>query len=474
MNNKRQIMTRKRTALPIKAAMAGMFIASSVLLAPLSYGQDTANAGGMLTQSWLFSPEQKKIAQEKMASFKTAVQPIAEAVMQENAKIDSLFLQPTPDQKSILSLQAQIDEQKEKIAVELTKMSLEIRHLLTPEQRQWLGLVKPSQVAKGIDLSDEQQKSYRELVKPMLNESLDLSRRRANLTMDQDWLLQEMDLVHACHIQKLDEDQLASLQTKIDEIDSVLANKNLEVSIAVHKLLTDDQRKKLGTSAEIVVLDPLAEIPEAEKRLIYAPPEIVYSGIDLSAEQKARYNSLMASYAKQLDSSNKARESLTAQRKKLLAQSVLDVAALKDVQTKINKIDADKALSSLKLIAQTRDVLTPQQRHSYFNRHHPKIWDDTGITEKQDHDLMVIHMKIEEADREGRRAMQNLQHDKKRLFFQAADNDEAVIQNTKAISKAESETTHKQLQCLFDNRALLTDEQRSKLVQLMQQDQSSH
>jgi Spy/CpxP family protein refolding chaperone len=435
--------------------------------ANVARAEDRTSVLGNSSVLWNLTPTQAKQADELIAA---ALQRAATSQIEIDGtrrQITGLFLEPSPDQKAILDIQNRQDAIKARRDEDLLQTNLTVRQLLSPEQRQWLGIPRAADVLSGIELSQAQLKKYRELMQPYLLATLTAAKQRANLELDQTILLQEMDLVHGCHAMSLDEPALIANQKQVSALDSGLARKRTQVEIELHNLLTETQRKQLASSAKIVLPDPVESKLQNESTTVFAPPEQVFKRVTLTNEQKDRYNSQMSKFMADLDQGKKLRDKLVAERNKLLNSPALDQSALVNNQDRINQIDEQRAVSKVTQIAKTRDVLTKEQRHDAYNRHHPKIWSDTGIDAEQDKKIMAIHMKIEESDREGQRKMGEITAEIRQLFFEPTSNDREIISAQKNFDRVEAETIHKQLECLFEGRAVLTEVQRVKLVQLM-------
>lgn len=419
---------------------------------------------------WNLTPTQAKQADELIAAAMQRAATSQTEIDNTRRQITGLFLEPSPDQKSILAVQARQDAIKARRDEDLLQTNLKVRKLLTPDQRQWLGIPKAADVLVGLELSQPQLKKYRELMQPYLLATLTAAKRRANLELEQTILLQEMDLVHGCHTMGLDEPALIANQKQISALDAELAGKRTQVEIELHNLLTETQQKQLTSSAKIVLPDPVESKLQNETTTVFAPPEQVYKSVTLTDEQKDKYNSQMSKFMADFDQGKKLRDKLVVERNKLLNSPALDQSALVNTQDRINQNDEQRALSKVTQIVKTRDILTKEQRHAVYNRHHPKIWNDTGIDAEQDKKIMAIHMKIEESDREGQREMGNITAEIRQLFFAPTSNDQEIISAQKNFDRVEAETIGKQLQYLFDGRAVLTEAQRVKLVELMRAD----
>lgn len=436
--------------------------------ATVARAEDRSTSVGNSTVIWDLTSAQAKQADELIAAAMQRAATSQTEIDNTRRRITELFLEPSPDQQAILAIQKEQDAIKARRDEDLLRTNLKVRQLLSNEQRKWLGIPKSTDVLVGIELSQPQLNKYHELMQPYLLATLATAKQRASLELDQTILLQEMDLVHGCHAMGLDEPALIANQKQISALDSELDRKRTLVEIELHNMLTDTQKRQLLTTAKIVIPDPAAEKLRNENTTIFAPPEQAYKNVTLSKEQKDKYNSQMSKFIKELDQGKKLRENLESVKTKLLSTPNLDDSTLLRIQDQLSKVNELLALSKVARIVKTRDVLTKEQRHAVYNRHHPKIWNDTGIDAEQDKKIMAIHMKIEEADREGQRKMADLTADIRQQFFEPTSNDQEIIAAQKNFDRVEAETIRKQLECLFDGRAVLTEAQRVKLVQLMQ------
>src|SRR5207247_1516943 len=148
-------------------------------------------------------------------------------------------------------------------------------------------------------LTAEQLRKSRELMRPYIQSSLVQAKQRDMLALDQANLLQEMDLVHGCHVMNLNEPALIANQKQINLLNSSLANERLQVKIEIHKMLSERQKKMIPAPVETSEKDKAAAV--------VAPPETVYKGVTLSKEQEAKYNSLMSEQVTYMERTKKLR-----------------------------------------------------------------------------------------------------------------------------------------------------------------------
>lgn len=438
------------------------------LTAPLAVAKPYRAEIGPTSIVWDLSPEQIGEIAPLLATLQTKSRNVDKFIISRRHQMDKLFMQPAPDRKPILTLQGEIDKSLEDLRLTQWKTALAVRKMLTSQQRKALGCLGPELWIPGQKLTAAQLESYYRLMRPYLVTSLNTSKRLVNLRRDQTELLQEMDMVHGCHAMKLDLPALLANQKQINAANSEMSMERLRVAISIHALLTPDQRSLFMQGCQIRLPDPIGVKLESEDPTRVPPPEKVFKNTTLTAEQKAKYQAIMAKEVQTATASKRMRDELIAHRLRMLSAPRLDVAALETVQGKINETDSIAAIDRILTVARVRDILTPEQRHLVFNRHHPKIWRDTGINKRQDEKLMAIHMKIEEADRKGMREMLNLASDMERYYYSPADNDDQIIAAQAAFDKAQKQMEVAQLNCLFEGRDVLTKAQKLKLVELME------
>lgn len=457
------------TRSPIAAAIAVIMGAGLLVVPPFPVSADTRHGKlSSWTVTWDLDQEQTRKADALLQQTSARETQLEELMVQQRAQMNKLFLMPAPDRKAILTLQEKIESELEELRLIQLQFSLKVRAMLSPSQRSHLGFLKPDEMLTGIKLSPAQEEQFSAVIKPYLTASLSTAKKLAILNFEQSLFLQEMDLVHGCHAQKLDVPALLAKQVEINAVNRAMAMERLKLGIGVHRLLTLDQKRALSQSmAELQIPDPAEDAWVADASGKAAPIEEVYDeGVKPTAAQRAQYAAIMKRECAHSVQMKKVRDGLVAQLDKGFARVTLDEAGLRTLQQKISTLEDEAGLVRIKRIVAVRNVLTAEQRHTVYNRHHPKIWRDTGIDDKQDHQLMVLHMKIEEADREGRRKMIDLSQDVRRLYYENAP-DDTIITAQKSFGRTEAEAIRKQLDCLFGGRDVLTAAQRDKLVQLM-------
>lgn len=417
---------------------------------------------------WVLTPKQLQQANDILTKWSKQEQVLNQHIEQQRLEIAKLFLEPTPDESAIFSIQDQIDKQTQERDEGLITTSLKIRALLTPEQRGWMGVPDPSQILANIKLSPGQRWSYAVIMRSYLEAERAESKGRADLNFERELLLQEVDLVLGCHAQKLDVPALFAKQKEISDLDGAAARRRLQLIIGLYAILSDEQKEQLRKGeAQIKILDPVAVKDLEELRAKVPSPDAAFEGIRLLPAQKSMYQQIVGVYVRALAQRINQREILVAQQRKLISEDKLDEGAIAKIQEKLISVDANSALAREQLIIDTRNVLTSEQRHAVFNRHHPKIWSDAGINAEQDKKLMDYHMKIEEADREGKRKMIHISQDIKSLYYQPIANDNEMLTLQRQYNQAEADTVHKQLIFVIKNRTVLSEAQKRKLVQLM-------
>jgi Spy/CpxP family protein refolding chaperone len=436
-------------------------------ISPLVFAETRNGIIGTTSVAWNLTPEQVKKVDPMLAQVKAKDQAVTQLIIDRRHQMDKLFMQPAPDRKSILALQSQIDKNVEELRLLQWKVALAIRKMLTQQQRRALGCLGPDKLIPGQKLTASQQDSYYRLMRPYLVTSLNTAKRLAALQRDRTELLQEMDMVHGCHAMKLDMPALMATQKEINKINSEMAMERLRVAISIHELLTPDQRNLFLRGYQVQIPDPIGVSLESNTGDKVPTAEKVFRNAILTKAQKAEYKSIMDKEVQIAAASKRMRDELIAHRLRMLSAPKLDVSALESIQDKINDVDSVGAMDRILTVAKVRNVLSPEQRHLVFNRHHPKIWNDTGINRKQDAQLMAIHMKIEESDRKGKREMDSLAADMTRLYYIPADNDAEILAAQSAFNKAQAQMEVAQLMCLFEGRDVLTQQQKEKLIQLM-------
>lgn len=461
--------TLKSLSRRVMASLAAV-LGSSIFFVPSALAEERSCLVNNTSVTWALTPEQCANVDPLLEGLSIKQDTATRKIVSLRHQMDKLFMNPSPARNPILELQSQIDHELEEMRLAQWKVALHVRSLLTPEQRKTLGCLPARRLLMGVSLSPEQMQAYYRVMRPYLMTSLSSGKKLDELKLQKAFLLQEVDLVHGCHSTGLDLKALLANQGQINTVNSEMAMERLRLAITLHGLLTSEQKKTLFTGAAIRIPDPVGvELAQDGSKPI-ASPEKAYPNVALTETQKNKYKTLMQQQLEATTAYRKMRAAMLNHRSRLLCAEKLNEAELETVQTKINEIDGLNGIQRMITISKLRDVLTNEQRLLVFNRHHPKIWKDTGINEKQDHQIMDIHMKIEEADRTGRQRMSALSSDLLKLYYDAAMNDEQIIAAQKQYNNSQSDMVRAELICLFEGRDVLTVGQRQKLIQLMAAD----
>lgn len=461
-----------RNAYPLnKFKYSIVFAVLSLLIGSLPAQADTRS--GILsswTVRWDLDDQQTKFADELKAKTSDRERVIENSLIAKREQMSKLFLQAMPDRKAILELQSQIDNELQEIHAIQLSYSLKIRAMLSAEQKARLGHLKLEDLVTAMDFSAAQEQQFAPAMKRYLETSLTKGKTLALLTFEQGLLLQEMDLVHGCHQQHLDVDGMFRFQKEINAINRALASERVDLVLAVHKVLQPDQLKLLTDGfSEILIPDPNQSLWDAESKDAVPPADKVFKGITISPELNSKYKEIMSREIAKISVLKKERDELISQRSKLLNKASVNEHNLKAIQDRLNDVEEKGAELRINRTVAVRNLLTPEERHTVFNRHHPKIWRDTGIDEEQDKKIMAIHMNIEDADRTGRRKSIELSQDIRKMYYDGAP-DEQILSAQKAYDEVISAANLKQLNGLFEGRDVLTETQRHKLVELMMND----
>lgn len=453
----------------LRSIIAGIALSSAILLPSTAWGAERTYEFGPTSISWELTDAQVAEVDPWLRELRSKEKATINRILECRHKMDKLFMQPAPDRKAILALQAQIDDALEAQRLSEWTVALKIRSLLSAKQRVELGCLAPQKIVPGMSLTPAQTDSYYKIMRPYLSASLKGAEKLSALRLEQGILLQEMDLVHGCHNSKLDLPALVANQEQINAVKASMAQERLKIAISIHNLLTVEQKRQLLVTAAIQIPDPVGlSLDHIDRNRVPAAQQ-VYVNVTPTKEQVAKYNDIMDKEIAMSTAYRKMRDGLLEYRTVLLSKSELNIAALHEVQDKIIKIDGMSGIQRIIRIVKVREVLTPEQRHLVFNRHHPKIWKDTGINEKQDREIMAIHMKIEEADRAGKRKMTALSGEMERWYYDPAANDQQIMGAVRQYHQAQSTMVVAELGCLFAGRDVLNRAQREKLVALMAQ-----
>ncbi len=268
--------------------------------------------------------------------------------------------------------------------------------------------------------------------------------------------------------------QLESLNRKqIDQINQDIAASFLDPEVKaetvyalqdkIDKLLSQIDQDKVKTIMGIrQTLNP-----QQREILAYGDPAVNFPGAELSPEQWNAYKELKRKFlSKQQDLKDKL-ANLEYDSRLLFQHLHLNETELLAKQEEINKINNEIESNKIRLAVASRKILSPQQNMKVFNRHHPKIWEDTGINSKQDDDIMAVHMKIEAADQEGRRSVIQGKNKLARVYLDPLPDENAAASATSEIDQALSKVWHKQLGLILEGRSHLNSIQKRRLVGLM-------
>lgn len=285
-------------------------------------------------------------------------------------------------------------------------------------------------------LTSEQKEVIDKLVK-VHNQVADQNRQKI------DGLYQK---ISACFLDpEAKREQIFSIQGEIDSLQNEIDISAAKTAINVRKMLNDRQRTVF----------------------VYGDPLDNYPGVNLTTDEWSSYLTLMKEFLNKRNGLQRKLEDLQFDLTLLYQSTDLNETLLLEKQAQINAAKAELENEKIRLAVRTRGLLTPEQRKIVFNRHHPKIWQDTGINPKQDSMIMGVHMKIEAADQTGRRTLLGLQNDLAKIYLDPIPDENVALEKVREITQARSETARKQLGLILEGRGMLTPEQKKRLIGLM-------
>lgn len=262
-------------------------------------------------------------------------------------------------------------------------------------------------------------------------------------------------------------------RSKMKELDQQIAAKFLNPEAKREEVFSiQDQIDKLQSQIDEDAVKTAAGIrntlsTKQREILVYGDPEINFPGIELSSEQWDAYKKLMDAYFARTGQLLTKKAALEFDRRILYQAMSFDQDELLAKQNEINSVQSELENERVRLAFAARQILTPAQRSKAYNRHHPKIWEDTGINDRQDDIIMGIHNKIESADQTGRRKLITLESELAQLYRSSSTSEDAALAKIKEIDAALAETYRAQLGFMFDGRGVLTPQQRKRLTSLM-------
>ena len=129
-------------------ATAGLAIALESAKGPgmgMGYGPHSGGPGLRGHGLWgalKLSPEQVEKMKALRKSFSEQVLPLRNELMRKKFELKALWMQTNPDEEKILAKQKEINDLRAQLGEKVTRNRLEMRKILTPEQRaQLIGLL---------------------------------------------------------------------------------------------------------------------------------------------------------------------------------------------------------------------------------------------------------------------------------------------------------------------------------------------
>lgn len=347
-------------------------------------------------------------------------------------ELHELLEQEEPDITKAASKQAEIDRLKGEIDGAQSKLMIAIRALLTTEQRDKLLYDKFLSPYKRLLLTTDQQTKIREILRKQFTDSDPWKTKILNLELECRKL--ELD-------PKADPAAVMQRQTQINQLYAQVKSMELATSLAVRKLLTAEQLKKLYPSS----------------------PADSFSAANPTTDQTNKIKLLTKSYEDTSIALAKKLFPLMQELSELLGKSTLDEKAILAKQQEVNSVRSEMSLAKAKLVCDLRAVFTSEQVKMLVgeNSDGNKALDLTAA-QKEKLDVLTAIYRKDSVEKQNVLFCRQL--DFETLSNDPRANEMDVMNAQSKVNEAQAEIDNLKRQLTLAVRSLLTQEQLDKLA----------
>lgn len=381
------------------------------------------------------------ITPSQEAQIQALMKPVDEAsdvkrqkIVDLQKEVALLFRQANPDQSAVQRKVAEISRLKSEIATARSKLMLDIRKVLTVEQRDKLLYDRLLASYNKLSLTAEQKSKVRDLLRKQISDSDPLKTKILNLELECRKL--ELD-------SKADQDLVMQRQTQINLLAAQISRLELATSLAIRELLTADQLKKVYPNNN------------PADRFIAAKP---------TPEQIKKIEMLTKSYNETSTAQSKKLFPLINELSDLLAKPDLDEKTILAKQQEVNSLRSELSLAKAKLVCDLRAVFTTSQAQMLLSSDPAEAYQALNPTDAQKEQIRTLTAQYRKNISEKQQEMFNRQLDFDALASDPTTSEINVLDAQGKVVATQAAIDNLRRQFTLAVRGLLTQEQLDKLT----------